>query len=130
MKKVDGGFSSKRDKGDFYEDSVVELLKKNGYKILERNYYAKFGEVDIIAEDVKKRVLAFVEVKSREKFGGVHPFEAVDERKQKKIILAAKEYMMAHNITDYFIRFDVAGVIFEGSRIDTIEVLEDAFQAG
>ncbi len=127
---MEGGFSSRIDKGDFYEDSVAELLKKNGYKILERNYYAKFGEVDIIAEDVKKRTLAFVEVKSREKSGGVHPFEAVDERKQKKVILAAKEYMMTHNITDYFIRFDVAGVIFEGSRIDAIEVLEDAFQAG
>ena len=81
---MQGGFKNKRDKGGFYEDSVVELLKKNGLKILERNYFAKFGEVDIIAEDVKKRVLAFVEVKARESSCGVHPFEAVDERKQKK----------------------------------------------
>ncbi|MEI7542320.1 MAG: YraN family protein [bacterium] len=125
-----GNFSSKRDKGDFYEDAVVLLLKKKGYKLLERNYFAKLGEVDIIAEDVKKRTLIFVEVKSKEKSGKVHPFEAVDVRKQKKIILAASEYMMAHNITDYFIRFDVAGVILDGNKIESIEVVEDAFQAG
>ena len=127
---MDDNFSNKREKGNFYEDSVAQLLVEKGYRILERNYFAKFGEVDIIAEDAKKRLLAFVEVKSKEKSGGVHPFEAVDARKQKKIILAAKEYMMAHAITDYFIRFDVAGVIFDGAKIDAIEVLEDAFQAG
>lgn len=127
---MESGFSSKREKGNFYEASVADFLIKNGYKILERNYFARFGEVDIIAEDIKKRILAFVEVKSKEKSSGVHPFEAVDERKQKKIILAAKEYMMKHNIDDYLIRFDVAGVIFEGSRIETIEIIEDAFQAG
>ena len=38
--------------------------------------------------------------------------------------------MMKNNIDDYFIRFDVAGVIFEGGRIETIEIIEDAFQAG
>ena len=38
--------------------------------------------------------------------------------------------MMAHNIQAHFIRFDVAGVILTGSKIDSIEVLEDAFQAG
>lgn len=125
-----GDFSSKRDKGNFYEDAVVLLLQKKGLKILEKNYFAKLGEVDIIAEDVKKRTLIFVEVKSKEKSGKVHPFEAVDVRKQKKIILAAKEYMMAHNIIDYFIRFDVAGVILDGNKIENIEVIEDAFQAG
>jgi putative endonuclease len=126
---MQGDFINKREKGGFYEDSVVELLKKRGLKIVERNYYAKFGEVDIIAEDAKNRILAFVEVKARESSCGVHPFEAVDERKQKKIILAAKEYMMKHNIDTYFIRFDVAGVVLTGSNIDSIEVLEDAFQA-
>ena len=124
-----GDFSSKRDKGNFYEDAVVLLLQKKGLKILERNYFAKLGEVDIIAEDVKNRTLVFVEVKSKEKSGKVHPYEAVDVRKQKKIILAAKEYMMAHNIVDYFIRFDVAGVILDGNKIESIEVIEDAFQA-
>lgn len=127
---MEGVFFSKRDKGGFYEDSVAVLLKKNGLKILERNYFAKFGEADIIAEDAAKRTLVFVEVKAKEISRGVHPFEAVDERKQKKIVLAAKEYMMTHNITEYFVRFDVAGVILDGAKILDIEILEDAFQAG
>lgn len=126
---MEGVFASKREKGDFYEDSVAALLKKQGYTILEQSYFAKFGEADIIAEDVKNRILVFVEVKAKDKSGGVHPFEAVDERKQKKIILAAKEYMMTHSITDYFVRFDVAGVILDGNKIEAIEVLQDAFQA-
>jgi putative endonuclease len=126
---MQGGFGSRREKGDFYEVLVEKHLLKNGYLIRERNFNGKFGELDIIAEDKKKHIIVFVEVKARDKNLGVHPFEAVDERKQRKLVLTAKEYMVEKNITDYFIRFDVAGVILSGSEVEAIEVLEDAFGA-
>jgi putative endonuclease len=123
-------FQNKRSKGEFYEDKVAEYLKKHGYNIVTQNYNTRFGEIDIIAEDRSKPLLVFVEVKAREKSKGVHPFEAVDERKQKTIIRAAQEYMMMNNVEDVYVRFDVVGVILNGKRIEKIEVAQDAFQGG
>ncbi len=44
------------------EERAAEILKKSGYKILQRNYRSKYGEIDIIAYD--RCVIVFVEVKS------------------------------------------------------------------
>jgi len=123
-------FENKRDKGEFYEEKVAEYLRKKGYNIVEQNYHSHFGEIDIIAEDRAKPLLVFVEVKAREKSKGVHPFEAVDIRKQQTIIRAAQEYMMMHRVEDTYIRFDVVGVIIDDDVIEKIEVIQDAFQAG
>jgi len=122
------GEISRREKGNFYEGEVVNYLKKRGYNIIKRNFYSKYGEIDIIAKDEKNKLITFVEVKAREKSTGMHPFEAVDLNKQKKIILAAEEYMVKNNISDYFVRFDVVGVILKGRKIEKIEVAQDAFQ--
>ena len=46
--------------GDNGEDVACEFLKKQGYKILSRNYRIRGGEIDIIAQD--KEYLVFVEV--------------------------------------------------------------------
>ena len=48
-----------QDIGNFGEDFTVNYLKKQGYKIIERNYHSRFGEIDIIAAN--KKVIAFVE---------------------------------------------------------------------
>jgi putative endonuclease len=48
--------------GKFGEDIACVFLKKHGYRILERNYLKKWGELDIIAKKAKK--LCFVEVKT------------------------------------------------------------------
>ena len=51
-----------RAKGNLAEDKAVLYLEENGYFIVDRNFYSKFGEIDIIA--TKENVLHFVEVKS------------------------------------------------------------------
>ncbi len=51
-----------RVKGNLAEDKACKFLDKNGFFIVERNFYSRFGEIDIIA--VKDEVLHFVEVKS------------------------------------------------------------------
>jgi putative endonuclease len=130
--KNEGGmdkFRNKHEKGRHFEDKAAEYLRKKGYEIIKTNYETRFGELDIIAEKRKEHLLVFVEVKAKEKFSGIHPFEAVDRRKQRTIIQCAREYMMMNNISKTFVRFDVAGVITIGDEVDEIEYLEDAFQA-
>jgi len=55
-----------RAKGNIAEDKACEFLKEQGYFIAERNFYSRFGEIDIIA--TKDDVLHFVEVKSGEDY--------------------------------------------------------------
>ena len=78
--------------GGLGEAYAENHLKKNGYKILERNYRTKIGEIDLIAE--KDKTVVFVEVKSRvnTKFG--LPKEAVNFHKQFKIRKVAEEYLL------------------------------------
>ena len=107
---------NRRRVGTEQETKVQEYLQMQGYEILARNFYTKHGEIDLIAK--KDGYLVFVEVKYRadERFGA--PEEAVDFRKQKKIIAAAQYYMYKNRVSfDTPCRFDVAGVTGEEIRI-------------
>ncbi len=101
--------------GQCGEDAAAGYLKKKGYKIIERNYRNKIGEIDIIAKN--KENLIFVEVKTRssDKFGT--PAEAVTYYKRQRIINCAGWYL-AKNPTDLNIRFDIIEVYgkFDGSN--------------
>lgn len=107
---------NKRKKGSFYEDAVCEYLINNGLIIVERNYFCPFGEIDIIAK--QDDTLVFIEVKYRKDTSYGYAIEAVDYRKQKKIIACANYYIAYKNI-DLFIRFDVIGI--NGDKIDWIK---------
>ena len=111
-----GSVWNRRQVGTEQETKVQEYLQTQGYEIVVRNFFTKHGEIDLIAK--KDGYLIFVEVKYRadERFGA--PEEAVDFRKQKKIIAAAQYYMYKNRISfDTPCRFDVAGVIGEEIRI-------------
>ena len=77
-------FTTKQ-KGDIGEKFTERYLKKNGYKILERNYRQKCGEIDIIAQ--KGEYIIFTEVKTRAANFIARPYEAVDRRKPPQCIL-------------------------------------------
>lgn len=102
------------------EKQAVKYLKKNRYKILEKNYKTRFGEVDIIAK--KGDVVAFIEVKTRlsDIFGT--PAQAVTAERRRKYFLAAK-YYFAGEITDCTVRFDIIE-IFRGQ----LNHIENAFR--
>ena len=74
---------NKRAVGSRYEEETAAFLQKNGYRILEKNFRDRRGEIDLIAKD--GRTLVFVEVKYRKNVRNGYPEEAVDTRKQKKI---------------------------------------------
>ena len=105
---------NKRNIGAEYETCAADFLRKNGYKILERNFRCRLGEIDLIAE--KDGVLCFVEVKYRKNTAFGHPEEAVSCGKQQKIRKVAEFYLMCRKIPlDTPCRFDVVGV--EGKEI-------------
>ncbi len=97
-------------KGKAYEERAVEYLKKKGYRILERNYRCRGGEVDVIALDGEEVV--FVEVKGgrTEEFG--HPAERFTKKKLKRILSCAWEFMEKRGLKGSF-RVDLI-VVFEG----------------
>src|SRR3989344_4534989 len=105
----------KRGWGDKGEEYACQLLKKNGYKIIERNYRCKLGEIDIIAEDPapspeQEGTLVFVEVKTRwsRRFG--LPAEAVTPRKLYKIKKVGEYYLLSHTEAPKKQRIDVVAI--------------------
>lgn len=113
------GKKENKQKGDFGEAAAAVYLKKKGYKILETNYRLKSGEIDIIAS--KREYIVFVEVKLRRNSDKGEPCEAVDYRKQQKIINTAKSYIQAKELYSSDFRFDVVEVITENNIIRHIE---------
>jgi len=98
------------DKGKKYEDIACKYIKeKLRYKILERNFRIKFGEIDIIAE--YKKCLIFIEVKGGKVF--TLPRLRVNEAKIKKIEITANYYLRNQN------------KIYDKTRLDVIEILDN-----
>ncbi len=112
---------NKRKIGDEYEQMAVIYLRKHGYRIKERNFRCKFGEVDIIAK--KGNYLVFIEVKFRSSNVYGTPAEAVNYAKQRRISNVASFYLYKNKYpADTPVRFDVAAISEEGIRI-----IENAF---
>jgi putative endonuclease len=113
----------KRREGFLGEEKAVQSLKEKGYRILERNYTNRFGEIDIIAEE--QGSLVFVEVKKRAsgRFGG--PFSAIDKRKKDHLIKTALGYLKENKACNKRARFDVVGI--EGDRL---QIIKNAFLLG
>lgn len=108
------------DKGFLGENEATKYLISKGYSILDRNYRTKIGEIDIIA--IKSEVLTFIEVKTRTNIEYGYPCEAVNWRKQDKIIKSSFVYMKQKRLTNYQIRYDIIEVFLcEKPRINHIK---------
>jgi putative endonuclease len=109
------------------ERIAERYLSKKGYRLVERNYRCPVGEVDLIVLD--RRVIVFVEVKTRrhERFGV--PLESVHTRKQQKMIKAALWFLSDHKLHESDARFDVVGISFGGQE-PVVEHVENAFDVG
>ena len=89
---------STKDKGNFGEDCAAKFLEDNGYKIVARNFRIRSAEIDIIAQ--LDKLIIFVEVKARSSIRHGLPSEAVNLRKQKKIIEAAGVFLQDETFCD------------------------------
>lgn len=98
------------------ENIAIEYLKKIGYTIIERNFLAIQGEIDIIAKDGKE--LVFIEVKTRtnKKFG--MPVDAVNKTKQKHFVRTVKYYLYLKKLENNFVRLDVIEVYINKEKYE------------
>ncbi|MFN3740871.1 MAG: YraN family protein [Thermodesulfovibrionales bacterium] len=115
-----------RDRGLKGEALAISYLKKKGYKILEKNYRTKFGEIDIIAS--KDDVVVFIEVKTRSTDAFGAPEESVTTEKQERIKKAAL-YYLKNLRTIPALRFDVISILYpvKLKQEPQIEHIEHAF---
>jgi len=115
--------------GAWGENEAASFLMEKGITVLEKNYHSKYGEIDIIAKDDK--YIIFCEVKTRKVGGFLKPAEAVDDKKQKKILKTATVYLQLHEEINLQPRFDVLEVIYEDikheNKIKSVNHIENAF---
>jgi len=102
---------SKMDSGEEGELRAEKFLKKKGFRILQKNYLCKTGELDLVAEDAGS--LVFVEVKTRKKFGKELPEAAMTTKKKHRVCSAARHFMKKYKLTERIFRFDVVGLEFD-----------------
>ncbi len=105
------------------EDLACKFLKKDKYKILEKNFSCRQGEIDIIAED-RKGVLCFVEVKARSRDDYGLPVEAVTHSKQKRLLATAFIYLENKRIKSKDMRFDIVSVYLVNEET---QIIKNAF---
>jgi putative endonuclease len=105
---------------------VADLIRKKGYRIVQKNYQCAIGEIDLIAEEAGR--LHFIEVKTRSGRGFGDPAEAVDLRKQKKLIKLAEWYLKDKRMKDVPVSFDVAAVVWREDKDPEVRLIENAFE--
>lgn len=112
---------NRRKIGATYEERVAKYLSDQGYRILERNFRCRIGEIDLIAEENK--ILVFLEVKYRKSNRYGNPAEAVTPAKQRTICRVADFYRMSRQIPESCsYRFDVVAILG-----DQVLIYKDAF---
>lgn len=108
--------------GKSAEDLACTLLEKNGYKIVERNFHSRFGEVDIIAEFGNN--LVFVEVKARWSLKFGLPEEAVTKQKIYKIIKTAQYYSLTHPERSKNLRIEVVALTMLNNEVLSHKIIK------
>ncbi len=106
------------------EDRAARFLAKKGYKILERNYSTRSGEIDLVA--LHNGEVVFVEVKTRTSDAYGAPELAVTPQKQSRMIKAALGYIKSKKLHQMPCRFDVVAIT--ASAENGVELIQNAFE--
>ena len=106
------------------QQAAEAFLLDKGWHIIEKNFRARTGEIDLIAKDGAYTV--FVEVKSRRQLRYGYPRESVTGRKQARIKKTALCYISKKRITNQDFRFDVVEVLYDQGQ-EYISHIENAF---
>ena len=110
------------------ERAAAAHLRRQGFRILRRNYSCPQGEIDLIALD--GRCVVFVEVRSTGNDDADSPAASVDLAKQTHLTNAALHFLQENRLLGQAARFDVLTLVWpEGQREPTITHFRQAFEA-
>jgi putative endonuclease len=111
--------------GRLGERLATHALERRGYRIVERNFRCRSGEIDLVAEEGQD--LVFIEVKTRRGTSCGLPEEAVDGRKARKLREVAGCYLELHDLPECSWRIDVVAVQFSPTgRLEAIRIYQHA----
>ncbi len=115
----------KKELGRYGEQRAVQYLQENGYKIISRNYYSRYGELDIVCQ--KQREIIFVEVKTRKTKLYGSPEESITYKKMQSMKKAALQYLHDYPAAFRGLRFDVISIFIDHQGKEDINHIENAF---
>ena len=119
---------SSRQRGRHWETEAADYLRRHGLQILEQGYQCRLGELDLIAS--ADGALIVVEVRARKRTTKGGAAETIDLRKQRKIVLATRHYLMTHpHWSSKPIRFDVVAIDDIDRSEPRIHWIKNAFAA-
>jgi putative endonuclease len=113
--------------GGLGEKVAANFLIARGYRIVERNFCCKGGEIDIIARDPDDKSLVFIEVKARRGLTYGVPQLAVTPFKQRQISKAALTWLSKNRLHDTNARFDVIAILLHTDDNHSIDHIKNAF---
>jgi putative endonuclease len=102
-----------REIGNQSETKAIEFLEKNGYLIIDRNFYTKFGEIDIIAK--KDNILHFIEVKSGKNFQSIYN---ITPTKMKRIIKSINVYLKKYKLQN---PYQIDAITIDNGKLEFIK---------
>ncbi len=125
--RLHDGTLSTRQIGALGEQYAAAWLQCRGWRILDRNWHCRYGELDIVARS-EAGCITFVEVKTRRTLRYGTPQEAVTASKQINLRHAAVQWLMepSHRVPHNGVRFDVITVIVRAGR-PLVHHIEGAF---
>ncbi|CAG0943576.1 hypothetical protein BROC_02338 [Candidatus Brocadiaceae bacterium] len=113
--------------GKHGESLAKDFFEGLGYQLVEKNFRFERAETDLIFKDDSKKLLVFVEVKTRSNKSYGEPEESITERKMQQMIKSAQGFLMLYpEYDDYDKRFDVAAIMIEGG-MEKINHIENVF---
>jgi putative endonuclease len=115
---------SRRGEGDFGERLALKFLEGKGYRLIERNYCIRGGEIDLILQ--KNGILVFAEVKTRHGTAFGHPAESLGTRKKIKLLHAVRTYLKEKSVRSAW-RCDLVAISFRSPREADISIYKNIF---
>lgn len=116
------------DVGKWGERHALDILDREGYILIETDWRPPRGhrDLDIIAYTPDRRVIVFIEVKTRSRRQAMLPEDAVDRKKILNLQHAANQYIKMFNVVEE-VRFDIISIIGEDKNVESYEHIVDAF---
>ncbi len=108
--------------GKIGETAAANYLRAHGYQVIEMNWHARAGEIDLVAQHGDQWI--FVEVKTR-RAPDAAPLEAITRRKRERMIRAAYAYAEVHNLTEDSWRIDAIAITLDGKNAPIIDHIQD-----